>query len=149
MGTSAENLPEFQEDAFDLEALAPWTRELYEHWNRLATVGPGAVERLGCLETWFIYGPSQLPEMSPHSHRNPGPGCPTLGGADSAPMAAAYSFGCTDRVSHRAPVCRKMHPAKSLANSLWYSAHKGSNAPLCCLFMIASTTGALRTRWHW
>ena len=53
MSTAAENLPEFQEDAFDLEALAPWTRELYEHWNRLATVGPGAVERLGRLETWF------------------------------------------------------------------------------------------------
>jgi len=53
MSTAAENLPEFQEDAFDLEALAPWTRELYEHWNRLATIGPGAVERLGRLETWF------------------------------------------------------------------------------------------------
>ena len=53
LNTAAENLPEFQEDAFDTETLAPWVRELYEHWDRLATIGPGAVERIGRLETWF------------------------------------------------------------------------------------------------
>ena len=53
INTAAENLPEFQEDVFDIAELAPWARELHEHWDRLATIGPGAVERLARLETWF------------------------------------------------------------------------------------------------
>lgn len=53
ISTAAENLPEFPENMVDIEELAPWTRELYEHWNRHATIGPGAMERLGRLETWY------------------------------------------------------------------------------------------------
>ena len=53
LGTAADALPEFPEDEVAIDELAPWARELYGHWNRLATIGPGAVERLGRLETWF------------------------------------------------------------------------------------------------
>ena len=53
ISTAAENLPDFPENMVDLDELAPWTRELYEHWNRHATIGPGDMERLGRVETWF------------------------------------------------------------------------------------------------
>ena len=54
MRTAADALPEFDDDeAVAVDELDPWIQQLHEAWNRLATIGPGAVERLGRVETWF------------------------------------------------------------------------------------------------
>ena len=54
MRTAADALPEFEDDAaVPIDELDPWIQRLYEAWNRLATIGPGAMERLGRVETWF------------------------------------------------------------------------------------------------
>eukprot|EP00435_Cladocopium_sp_Y103_P040557 s3265_g11.t1 len=50
---AATDLPEFSDDEDNPDHMAPWIRELYSIWNRLATIGPGHVERLARLETWF------------------------------------------------------------------------------------------------
>eukprot|EP00435_Cladocopium_sp_Y103_P048348 s136_g14.t1 len=50
----AQALPEFPaEDRIDIGFLAPWVREVHDAWVRLASPGPGNVELLGRLETWF------------------------------------------------------------------------------------------------
>eukprot|EP00435_Cladocopium_sp_Y103_P071422 s996_g37.t1 len=51
---AAEDLPDFPSDPEDnLDMHDPWVRSVYDAWNALATIGPGGVERLGRLETWF------------------------------------------------------------------------------------------------
>eukprot|EP00435_Cladocopium_sp_Y103_P017314 s3452_g4.t1 len=51
---AAEDLPDFPSDPEDnLDMHDPWVRSVYDSWNALATIGPGGVERLGRLETWF------------------------------------------------------------------------------------------------
>ena len=51
---SAEPLPEFSDDDLTaLETADPWLRQLHEHWSIYATLGPGHVEMLGRVETWF------------------------------------------------------------------------------------------------
>ena len=51
--TATEALPEFPEDNVNIEELAPWVRDLYEAWDQLSVIGPGNVERIDRLETWF------------------------------------------------------------------------------------------------
>eukprot|EP00435_Cladocopium_sp_Y103_P034474 s425_g8.t3 len=54
MNQAAEDLPEFQDDPeTDLDLHPAWVRDIYEAWNAGATIGPGGMERLGRLETWF------------------------------------------------------------------------------------------------
>eukprot|EP00435_Cladocopium_sp_Y103_P028906 s1595_g7.t1 len=51
---AAEDAPEFQLDPDDdLDNYDPWVRTVYEAWNSMATLGPGGVERLARLETWY------------------------------------------------------------------------------------------------
>eukprot|EP00435_Cladocopium_sp_Y103_P009387 s2455_g2.t1 len=50
---TATDLPDFSDDEDNLDDMPPWIRELYSTWHRLAVVGPGHVERLARLETWF------------------------------------------------------------------------------------------------
>eukprot|EP00435_Cladocopium_sp_Y103_P055117 s146_g18.t1 len=51
---AAEDLPDFPSDPEDnLDMHDPWVRSIYAAWNAQATIGPGGVERLGRLETWF------------------------------------------------------------------------------------------------
>ena len=58
--------------------LAPWARELHEHWDRLATIGPGAVERLARLETWFT-DHLNYQRWSPYPRRDFGTAMPCTG----------------------------------------------------------------------
>eukprot|EP00435_Cladocopium_sp_Y103_P032318 s136_g8.t1 len=50
---AAEDLPEFPSDPEENLDLHPWVRTVHEAWSAHATLGPGGVERLGRLETWF------------------------------------------------------------------------------------------------
>ena len=36
-----------------LPYMNPWVQHLHEAWTRFATIGPGGMERLGRIETWF------------------------------------------------------------------------------------------------
>ena len=52
--TATEATPEFPEDdPGDLSAYDFWVQRLHEAWTQFATVGPGGMERLGRVETWF------------------------------------------------------------------------------------------------
>ena len=52
--TATEATPEFPEDdPGDLSAYDFWVQRLHEAWTQFATVGPGGMERLGRIETWF------------------------------------------------------------------------------------------------
>ena len=52
--TAADALPEFPEDdPGDITAYDIWVQQLYDAWTRSATIGPGGMERLGRIETWF------------------------------------------------------------------------------------------------
>ena len=54
MRTAADAMPEFPEDdPGDITAYDPWVQRLHEAWTRAATIGPGGMERLGRVETWF------------------------------------------------------------------------------------------------
>ena len=50
---SVEDLPEFEGDQDDISTYAPWIQDLYALWQNVAQIGPGNVERLGRVETWF------------------------------------------------------------------------------------------------
>eukprot|EP00435_Cladocopium_sp_Y103_P039130 s1432_g10.t1 len=51
---AAGPIPEMPEDIpDDVSTFPPWIQELYDAWLRLARMGPGNVERLGRVETWF------------------------------------------------------------------------------------------------
>ena len=52
--TAADAMPEFPEDdPGDITAYDIWVQQLYDAWARSATIGPGGMERLGRVETWF------------------------------------------------------------------------------------------------
>ena len=52
--TATDAMPEFlEDDPGDITAYDPWVQHLHEAWTRFAVVGPGGMERLGRVETWF------------------------------------------------------------------------------------------------
>jgi hypothetical protein len=52
--TATDALPEFlDDDPGDITVYDPWVQHLHEAWTRFATIGPGGMERLGRIETWF------------------------------------------------------------------------------------------------
>lgn len=52
--TATDAMPEFlEDDPGDITAYEPWVQHLHEAWTRFATIGPGGMERLGRIETWF------------------------------------------------------------------------------------------------
>ena len=53
MSETAENLPDFSDNEYDIEDFAPWIQDLHAIWNLGATIGPGGMERLARFETWF------------------------------------------------------------------------------------------------
>lgn len=46
-------LPEFPDEEGDILTYAPWVQDVYEAWQGGAVIGPGGVEMLARLETWF------------------------------------------------------------------------------------------------
>lgn len=140
LGTAAENLPEFQEDAFDLDELAPWTRELHEHWNRLATVGPGTVERLGRLETWFT---DHTSHQRCHHTRI------AILGPDAHRWEEQIKHLWRQYIIPEVPLEFHLvtHPDRSLDNALWCNDHSVFNALLCFQFMIVLTIVVSHIPW--
>jgi hypothetical protein len=53
MSETAENLPDFSDEQYDIEDFAPWIQDLHAIWNTGAVIGPGGMERLARFETWF------------------------------------------------------------------------------------------------
>lgn len=50
---AADDIPEFPAPADDISNFAPWIQDLHEVWQDGAHIGPGNVEMLARLETWF------------------------------------------------------------------------------------------------
>ena len=48
-----EALPEFPDAEGDIGTYAPWVQDVFEAWQGGATIGPGGIELLARLETWF------------------------------------------------------------------------------------------------
>ena len=53
MQETVDAIHEHAGEDVDLQGYAPWIQDVHELWTRLAVLGPGGVEMLGRLETWF------------------------------------------------------------------------------------------------